>query len=162
MPLGPAEVLALTGMMGAGKSAVARELARLTGREVFSLDEEITRRAGKTIAAVFAEEGEARFRALERAAVAAIPSAAIADLGGGAFCDAPSAERLLAAGRVVFLEVSGLEAARRIGGDAGRPLSGRWEELYRARLPLYRRAHLTVTTDGLSPAEIARRILESL
>ncbi len=162
MPLGSAELLSLTGMMGSGKSATARELSRLTGRSVVSLDEEIARRAGKPVYAIFAEDGEARFRALEREAVAALPAGAIADLGGGAFCDPGNAARLLAAGRVVFLEVSPAEAARRIGGGHGRPLAARWEELHAARLPLYRRAHLTVTTDGLSPADVARRILDAL
>ncbi len=165
MPLGSAELLALAGMMGSGKSAVARELSRLTGRAVISLDDEIVRRAGKPIAAIFAEEGEQAFRALERACVAALADqhgGAIADLGGGAFCDPENAGHLLAAGRVVFLDVSAAEAARRIGGDPGRPLLARWEELYRTRLPLYRRAHLTVRTDDLTPGDVARRILEAL
>ena len=141
MSLGSAEVLALTGMMGSGKSATAQALAQLTGRQVFSVDAEISRRAGKPIAAIFAEDGEPAFRALERQVLAAIPAGAIADLGGGAFCQPANAERLLAAGRVVFLEVSAAEAAR---------------------LPFYRRAHLTVATDGLSPQAVARRILEAL
>lgn len=162
MPLGSAELLALTGMMGSGKSSTAAVLGRLLGRPVIRLDDEIARRAGKPVPAVFAEDGEARFRALEREAVAALPPAAVADLGGGAFCDPDSAARLLAAGRVVFLEVSAGEAARRIGQDQGRPLAARWEELCAARLPLYRRAHLTVFTDGLSPEGVARRILEAL
>jgi shikimate kinase len=162
MPLGSAEILALTGMMGSGKSATARELSRLTGRSVYSVDAEVARRAGKTVAEIFAEDGEARFRAMEREAVAAIPPGAIADLGGGAFCDPANAERLLAAGRVVFLEVSAAEASRRIGSRQSRPLAGRWEELVRTRLPLYRRAHLAVATDGISAQEVARRILEAL
>ena len=162
MPLGSAELLALTGMMGSGKSAVARELSRLTGRTVVSLDADIERRAGKPIPAVFAEDGEPAFRALERAAVAALPAGVIADLGGGAFCDPENAARLLSAGRVIFLDVSPAEAARRIGNDPGRPLAARWEELHRARLPLYRKAHLTIATDGHSPAEVARRILDAL
>lgn len=162
MSLGSAELLSLTGMMGSGKSATARELSRLTGRSVVSLDEEIARRAGKPIPDIFAQDGEPHFRALERAAVASLPAGAIADLGGGAFCDPGNAARLLAAGKVIFLDVSPAEAARRIGGDTGRPLAARWEELYRARLPLYRRAHLTVVTDGLTPAEVARRVLDWL
>ena len=162
MSLGSAEILALTGMMGSGKSSVARELSRLTGRTVVSLDAEIARRAGKAVATIFAEEGEPRFRELERQAVAGLRAGVIADLGGGAFCDPVSAERLLAAGRVVFLDVSPAEAVRRIGRDSGRPLAGQWRELAAARLPHYRRAHLTVLTDGLSPPELARRILEAL
>ncbi len=162
MPLGPAEILALTGMMGSGKSSTARELSRLTGRTVVSLDAEIVRRAGKPVAAIFAEDGEPRFRALEREAVAGLSAGVIADLGGGAFCDGANAERLLAAGRVVYLDVSPVEAARRIGDDPTRPLAARWTELRTTRLPLYRRAPLTVVTDGLSPEQVARRIIDAL
>jgi shikimate kinase len=162
MSLGPADVLALAGMMGSGKSATARELSRLTGRKVVSVDQEIVRVAGKSIADIFAEEGEPRFRTLEREVIAALGPGVIVDLGGGAFCDPANAARLLAAGRVVFLDVSAAEAARRIGGDPARPLVARWEELLRARLPLYRRAHVTVATDGLTPENVARRILEAL
>ena len=162
MPLGSADVLSLTGMMGSGKSATARELSRLTGRRIYSVDAEVSRRAGKTVAEIFAQDGEARFREMEREAIAAIPPGVVADLGGGAFCDPVNAERLLAAGRVVFLEVSAEEASRRMGSPDSRPLAGRWEELHRARLPLYRRAHLAVVTDGLTPQSVARRILEAL
>lgn len=165
MPLGSAEVLALTGMMGSGKSTVARALSRLLGRPVVSLDEQIVARAGKPIARIFAEDGEPAFRALERHAVAALPPGVVADLGGGAFCDPASAARLLAVGRVVFLDVSPAEAARRIGGGAGRearPLAASWAPLLARRLPLYRRAHLTVAVDGLTPDAVARRILEAL
>jgi shikimate kinase len=162
MSLGSAETLALAGMMGSGKSTVAAILGRLLGRRVVSLDREIERAAGKPIPAIFAEDGEPAFRALERAAVASLPAGAVADLGGGAFCDPASAARLLATGRVVFLDVSAREAARRIGAGEGRPLAASWEALLARRLPLYRRAHLTVTVDGLSPEAVARRVLEAL
>ncbi|HVI93118.1 MAG TPA: shikimate kinase [Anaeromyxobacter sp.] len=162
MPLGSAETLALVGMMGSGKSTVAAILGRLTERRVVCLDEAIARAAGKPIPAIFAEHGEPRFRQLEREAVAALPAGVVADLGGGAFCDAATAARLLAVGRVVFLDVSPAEAARRLGDGAGRPLAGRWDELLARRLPLYRRAHLIVRVDGLSPEAVARRILEAL
>jgi shikimate kinase len=162
MPLGSAETVALTGMMGSGKTAVASHLGRLLGRRVVRLDDEIARAAGKPIPAIFADDGEPAFRALERRAVAALPPGVVADLGGGAFCDPESAARLLARGRVVFLDVSAAEAARRIGGGEGRPLAGRWEELRARRLPLYLRAHLRVEVDGLAPEAIARRIAGAL
>ncbi len=165
MPLGSAETLALAGMMGSGKSTVAAILARLLGRRLVSLDAEVARAAGKPIPALFAEDGEGAFRALERIAVASIPAGAVADLGGGAFCDPESAARLLSVGRVVFLDVSSAEAARRIGaGEArdGRPLADRWDALLARRLPLYRRAHLVVAVDALTPDAVARRILEAL
>lgn len=162
MPLGSAETVALAGMMGSGKSTVASELGRLLGRAVVRLDDEIARAAGKPIAAIFAEDGEAAFRALERRAVAALPAGVVGDLGGGAFCDPASAARLLATARVVFLDVSAAEAARRIGAGEGRPLAGRWEDLLARRRPLYLRAQLRVEVDGLAPEAVARRIVGSL
>jgi shikimate kinase len=162
MSIGSAETLALAGMMGSGKSTVAGLLGRLLGRRVVHLDEEIARAAGKPIAAIFAEEGEVAFRAMERRAVAALPPGIVADLGGGAFCDPASAARLLAVARVVFLDVSAREAARRIGEDPARPLAASWEPLLARRLGLYKRAHLTVEVDALAPEAIARRILEAL
>jgi shikimate kinase len=162
MPLGSAELLALTGMMGSGKSTVARHLGRLLGRRVVALDERIAARAGKPIPAIFAEDGEDRFRELERAEVAALRGPLVADLGGGAFCAPASAEHLLLTGRVVFLDVSAAEAARRIGGDTGRPLAESWEPLLAQRRPLYARAHLRVEVDGLSAEAVARRIVDLL
>ncbi len=162
MPLGSAETLALTGMMGSGKSATAGILGRLLRRRVVRLDDEIERAAGKPVEAIFAEDGESAFRAMERRAVAAIPAGVVADLGGGAFCDPASATRLLATARVVFLDVSAREAARRIGAGEGRPLAPRWEALLAARLSRYRRAHLAIEVDGLAPEAVARRILGAL
>jgi shikimate kinase len=165
MALGSAETLALAGMMGSGKSTVAALLGRLLGRRVVSLDAEIARAAGKPVAAIFAEDGEPAFRAAERIAVASLPAGVVADLGGGAFCDPENAARLLSVGRVVFLDVSSAEAARRIGAGAARderPLAARWDALLARRLPLYRRAHLSVEVDALSAEAVARRILEAL
>ena len=149
MPLGSAETVALTGMMGSGKSTVARELARLLGRPLVDTDAEVERRAGTPVAAIFAGRGEAGFRALEREVVRGIAGPVVVALGGGAFCDPGNAEHLVRVGRVIFLDVSAAEAARRLGAGEERPLAGRWEALLRARLALYRRAWLTVPVAGL-------------
>lgn len=164
MPLGSAEALALAGMMGSGKSTVAGRLGRLLRRPVVSTDARVEALARKPVARIFAEDGEPTFRALERRVVGELRGPAVVDLGGGAFCDAESASRLLSVARVVFLDVSAAEAARRLGAEpAGaaieaRPLAPRWAELRARRLPLYRRAQLTVETDGLSAEAVARRI----
>jgi shikimate kinase len=158
MALGSAETVSLAGMMGSGKSTVARELARLLGRRLVDTDAEVERRAGRPVAAIFEQRGEPAFRDLERAVVRGIAGPVVASLGGGAFCDPGNAEHLIRVGRVVFLDVSPGEAARRLGPGEGRPLAGQWEALLRARLPLYRRASLTVPVDGLSADGVARRI----
>ncbi|HEY6100899.1 MAG TPA: shikimate kinase [Anaeromyxobacter sp.] len=158
---GRGELLAIAGMMGSGKSTVARHLARALGRRLVSTDACVEAIARKPIPAIFDEDGEARFRALEREVVLSLRGDLVVDLGGGAFCDAASAQHLLRAGGVVFLDVSAAEAARRIGRGEGRPLAASWETLLARRLPLYRRAHLVVPVDGLTPEAVARRILEA-
>ena len=115
-------------------------------------------RFGKAIPRVFAEEGEPAFRALERRVVAGTVGPLVVDLGGGAFCDPAGAARLLATARVVFLDVSAAEAARRIGAGHGRPLAASWGPLLARRRPLYLRAHHRVEVDGLSPEAVARKI----
>ncbi|HEY7726809.1 MAG TPA: shikimate kinase [Anaeromyxobacteraceae bacterium] len=162
MPLASAESLCLAGMMGAGKSTVAAILGRLLRLPVLSTDALAEAAAGKSVARIFAEDGEPAFRSLERRIVRTLPHPAVVDLGGGSFCDPATAERLLATSRVAFLDVSAREAARRISSGAERPLAAGWEGLLLRRLPLYRRAHLTVRVDGLAPEAVARRVLESL
>ncbi len=159
MPLASGELLAVAGMMGSGKSTVARLLARDLHRRVVSTDALLVERFGKPIARVFAEDGEPAFRAAERRVVASLHGPLVVDLGGGAFCDHENAERLLRLGKVVFLDVSPLEARRRIGAGAERPLLPRWDELLASRLRLYRRAHLSVAVDGRSAEAVARRVL---
>ncbi len=169
MPLGSAETLSLTGMMGSGKTTVAQALGLLLHRPVVSTDARVEVLARKPIARIFAEDGEAAFRAMERQVIGSLCGALVVDLGGGAFCDPESAARLLGIGRVVFLDVSPDEAARRLAagvpGSAAmesRPLAGRWPALLARRLPLYRRAQLTVPVDALAPEAAARRILDRL
>lgn len=162
MALGSGELLALTGMMAAGKSTVARALGARLHRQVVSTDAMLEARFGKPIARIFAEDGEPAFRAAERAIIERLDGGLVVDLGGGAFCDPLSAARLLEAGKVVFLDVSAAEAARRMAGGRGRPLAATWEALHAERLPSYRRAHLTIAVDGLSADEIATRVLEAL
>lgn len=160
MALGSGDLLALAGMMGSGKSTVAAILARWLGRPLVSTDARVASRAGKPIPAIFAEDGEPRFRALEREEVLALRGPLVVDLGGGAFCDPAAAAHLLAGGAVAFLDVSEAEAARRIGAGEGRPLAAEWAARLARRLPLYRRATVTLDVDGLAPEAVARRILD--
>jgi len=165
MPLASGELVALTGMMGSGKSTVARLLGRALGRRVVSTDALLVERFGKPIPAIFAEDGEPAFREAERQVVASLAGDLVLDLGGGTFCDPASAARLLQAGKVIFLDVTEAEAAGRLRGGQGvesRPLAASWAALLEQRRPLYARAHLTIAADGLGPEAVVRRILQAL
>jgi shikimate kinase len=162
----------LVGMMGAGKSSVGSALARRLARRFVDADAEIERAAGCTIAAIFAREGEAGFRAREREAIEALLGAeAVVALGGGAFAQPGLAERVLAAGPVVYLRASAESLVERVGEAADRPLlAGLGREARRARLvqllaeraAAYARASLVVDTDGLSVEEVVEATLARL
>ena len=90
-----------------GKSTVARRLGRELGRDVVDLDAEIQRRTGRTVVAIFAEEGEAGFRRHERAALRAVlerPEPVILACGGGVVTDAESRDLLSEGAFVVWLD----------------------------------------------------------
>jgi shikimate kinase len=138
---GGARALVLIGPMGAGKTSIGRRVARALGRRFFDTDIEIVRGSGP-IEAIFAEQGESRFRALERdAVVAGLATGGVVSLGGGAVMDAATRADL-AAHDVVFLTVDKRVVAGRIR-DSSRPLlqgedaAGRWSEIMTARRPIY-------------------------
>lgn len=155
----------LVGFMGAGKSSVGRLLARQLGRCFVETDDIITAREGRSIPEIFAERGEAHFRAREEEAVRflALKSGEVIATGGGLYCRDGRPQALKALGTVVWLAGDFdvlYERARRVGD---RPmLAGRGrdevEALYRAREPYYRQADLTVDTTGIGPDEVANRV----
>jgi shikimate kinase len=116
--------IVLTGFMGTGKSEVGRRLAKRLGRTFVDTDQLVEARAGKAIAAIFAEDGEAAFRALERDAVdtAAARGEAVIAVGGGAVLDAANVARLRAAGVLVCLTADPDTILRRVGDVRRRPL----------------------------------------
>lgn len=164
---GPAVVL--VGPPGAGKSTVGAVLAARLGTTVRDTDEDIEKAAGKPIAEIFFDDGEPAFRALERAAVRAALAEhpGVLALGGGAVMD-PGTRELLAAHRVVFLDVELADAVKRVGLDAPRPLlvvnpRQQWRTLMEERRPHYTEvARATVTTAGRTPDEVAALVLAAL
>jgi 3-dehydroquinate synthetase/shikimate kinase len=159
--------LALTGFMGAGKSTIGAQVARRLQRDFVDLDREIERRAGVTIAELFARDGEVAFRALEEAtaesALAAREPAVIA-LGGGAVLSPATRERLRRSAFTVLLDVEPAVAWSRVA-RSDRPLAADEEAfhaLHRERLPIYQDAcdARADETDGvvLAAAGIAVRV----
>lgn len=164
----------LVGYRGTGKTTVARLVAQRLGRESIDADKEIERRAGKTIAAIFSDEGEPPFRDLEAAVVADLArTSLVVSTGGGAVLREASRAVMQAAGPIVWLTASVDTIAVRIAADAAtarlRPnltaVGGKAEiaAVLAQRTPIYQAcATFVVDTEGKSPAEVADEIIARL
>jgi shikimate kinase len=159
----------LVGFMGAGKSVCGRMLARRLGRCFIETDDMIVASEGRSIPEMFREAGEARFRQLEADTLESLKlkSGEVIATGGGLPCREGRMERLRELGTVVWLDGDVRELHERASRIGNRPmLDGRSmaevEELYRARQPYYRRAHITVDTTGLGADQVVARILSAL
>lgn len=156
-----AATVTLIGLMGAGKSKVGRLTAERLGRVFVDTDALVARRAGRSVADIFASDGEPAFRALERAAVAdaVAHTGAVVSVGGGAVLDAANVTRMRAAGPVVWLYAEPATLIERLDnslrrGDrpllaAGDPLTVLTDLLARRRDAYAAAATDVVATDGL-------------
>lgn len=166
-PLDPC--LVLIGPPGAGKTTVGHELATALGVELRDTDQAIEARQGRTISDIFLDDGEPRFRELERAEVTSslATHTGVLALGGGAVLD-PVTAAALAGHTVVFLDVGIADAASRVGFNSSRPLlavnpRAQWTAMMEVRRPTYQRlATLCVQTAGRSPHDIAAEIVQQL
>ena len=161
----------LVGPMGAGKSTSGRLLARTLGLTFVDSDKVIEERTGASIPLIFELEGEAGFRARERAVIDDLSQEAgiVLATGGGAILAPENREALRTRGKVVYLHASIAHQMERTAHDRNRPLlqtpdrRGKLEELMKIREPLYRQtAHLVVETDGLAPKTVVQRIIRGL
>jgi shikimate kinase len=162
-------VIVLIGPMGSGKTTVGGLVAERLGTTVRDTDHDVVAATGREISEIFVDDGEAVFRELERAAVAAALAAhdGVLALGGGAVLD-PGSRALLAGHDVVFLRVGLSDAVKRVGLGSSRPLllgnvRGRIKALLDERTPVYESlATLVVDTDGREPDEVADEIVAAL
>lgn len=155
------ESIVLIGMPGVGKSTVGRLLADACGRPFFDADAVLEETVGRRIPEIFATDGEAVFRKLESETVDALSAkiGCVIATGGGVVTRDENEYPLHQNGRVVFLTRDIRGCAKR-----GRPLSQGKDlsEMYRVRLPLYRRfADLTVEMEK-TPQETVQKLLEVL
>ncbi len=160
----------LVGLPGSGKSTIGRRLAKALGVGVLDSDAVIEEQTGRTIADIFADDGEQEFRRIEETVVreALTTHDGVLSLGGGAVTS-PGVCAALAGHTVVYLEINAVEGARRTGGSTVRPLlaGGDRAEKFRAlmakRIPLYRRvATIRVDTNRRNPGAVVRYIVSRL
>jgi len=159
-----ADKLYLVGFMGAGKTSVARALGRRIGWRVEDIDHWIEARERRRVADIFAREGEAYFRGVERAVLhELLPHRhAVISTGGGTFVDPDNRATMLADGAVAWLDCPLEQVISRVPTDGRRPLAADREQmelLYARRLPAYSQAHVRI--DASRPMqETVERLLE--
>ena|SRR5688572_18403067 len=169
MSTAKARAVFLVGFMGAGKTATGDALACRLGWRFVDLDAYIEAREGRSIAQIFANDGEAAFRRAESAAlreiVEGLTNTAVVALGGGTFADPENSVAVQRAGTTVFLEASPDVLLQRVGTAGARPLVGSDQDfvgLYAKRIATYRSADVTVNTENKSAAAVAAEIATRL
>ncbi len=174
--------LILTGFMATGKSSVGPLVARRLGWEFVDLDSVIAARAGKPIAQIFADHGEAHFRRLEREVVAHLtgdrrrcpqchgPHPGVISTGGGVLLDESNCAALKRAGVIVCLTARPEVVAARVKRsktmrpkltEGGKSTLTRIKELMVERVDAYARADVQIDTSDLTVEEVADRVISA-
>lgn len=160
----------LVGLPGSGKSTIGRRLAKALDLTMLDTDAAIEETTGRTIADIFATDGEAEFRRIEEEVIrsALATHDGVLSLGGGAVTT-PGVRAALAGHTVVYLEISAAEGVRRTGGSTVRPLlagpdrAEKFRALMSERVPLYRRvATMRINTNRRNPGAVVRTIVTRL
>lgn len=161
-------ILALTGFMGSGKTAVGRIVADTLGVTFVDLDDFIVAREKRTIREIFRSDGEPWFRITEEGALKTVlqkyaEADLVLSLGGGTILSANARAMLREKTLCIWLDAPAEVLRARIGTDSSRPLA---DEDFAARLeerrPLYQEvADVTIDTTTLSPQDIADEIIIS-
>lgn len=159
----------LVGFMGAGKTSVARKLARMAGVASVDMDTYIERCEHKRVKEIFAEVGEEDFRAIETQTLYELgmkKDPMVISCGGGVVLRPENRKALSELGLVVYLSVTAAEAASRISDVSSRPLFGDLQNAQRVideRLPLYEEvADVTIDTVGHGSSSIAHEVFDIL
>ncbi|MBD5632029.1 MAG: shikimate kinase [Clostridia bacterium] len=159
----------LAGMPASGKTTVSRVLSEKLGLKLVDTDEEIVKKFG-AICDIFATYGEEVFRNMETEVVKTVSgqSGLIISSGGGCLLREENVKLFKTGGKIIFLRAELSTLLNRVEGDTSRPLlSGdkkeKMQSLLLKRSPIYEAAaDLTVDTDGLTPEQIADKIIKEI
>ena len=157
----------LVGFMAAGKSTVARALSARLGWRAEDVDELIEARERRTIADIFARQGEPYFRGVEREILKLLLPLrhAVVATGGGTFMDVENRAAINLDGLSVWLDVPFETVLTRIPADGRRPLAAdraQMERLFTLRQTAYAQAHLRLDAGAARAEEIAERIIDRM
>jgi shikimate kinase len=161
-----ADKLYLVGFMGAGKTTVARTLARRLDWRFEDIDQRIEGRERRNVATIFAQSGEPYFRQVERDVLAELVAHrhVIVATGGGTFVDPDNRALMLTDGVVAWLDLPLEAVIDRVPADGRRPLASdrtQMERLFVRRQMAYAQAHVRI--DAARPVmEVVEHLLEWL
>ncbi|CAN5354070.1 MAG: shikimate kinase [Acidobacteria bacterium] len=162
-----ADKIYLVGFMAAGKTTVARALAARLGWRVEDVDALVEARERRTIADIFARQGEPHFRALEREILKLLLPLrhVVVATGGGSFMDPENRAAMNMDGVSIWLDVRFEEIVARLPADGRRPLAAdraQLERLFAMRQVGYANAHVRIDAADAPAEEVAERILDAL
>jgi shikimate kinase len=159
--------IALIGFMGTGKSSVGRILATQLGFDFIDTDALIEERTGKSVTDIFAQNGEAAFRQLERDVVMELSErkGTVISTGGGLAANVENLSALKETALVVCLWATPESIWERVRNQNHRPLLkdpdplAKIRKLLAAREPFYRQADVLINTDVRPLKEVAQQVL---
>lgn len=160
----------LCGFMGCGKSTIGNLLSKKTGMSFIDLDSYIEQKENKTVAEIFADNGEDYFRQLERDASKELSQkkSLVIATGGGTLTFQENVDAFKTSGKIVLLDVPVEVVSERLQGDTTRPLLNRpdkeqaMRELYEKRMPLYQSAADIVVNAANSPLQVCMEIISNI
>lgn len=162
-----AEKVYLVGFMAAGKTTIARAVAKRLDWRAVDIDDAVERREHLPVADIFAKYGEPYFRVVERAALVeqiGVPHLVVAT-GGGTFADPHNRALINADGISVWLDISIEQAIARLPVDGRRPLAAdreAFERLYHTRRAAYQQAHIRIDASRQSVDALVEQIMDLL
>ena len=162
-----ADKIYLVGFMAAGKTTLARALAKRLDWKAVDIDELIEQRERTTVADIFARHGEPYFRSVERAVLADLLPArhVVVATGGGTFVDPSNRAAINADGASIWLDVPPDRVIARLPSDGRRPLAADRAELertYHHRRAAYQQAHVRVDASRAGVDALVEQVLDWL